>query len=180
VPSYLIDVTVDATGSQAYGPAVRTALTAIASFCLVLTGAGMASASGAPAHVGPGQHFKGIVNGASGSPVVYTICPGPATPGRTGPVEGGQTFAIAKAASGHGYTGSFAQVYAWFVPNAAVNGPLQVTLRNYGAAKAIPSAARVPCDGQGRVEFSSCPYLAPCAAGWVPAYVDVRFVDIAA
>jgi hypothetical protein len=179
VPSYLIDETVDATGSQAYGPAVRTALTAIASFCLVLTGAGMASASGAPAHVDPGQHFKGIVNGASGSPVVYTICPGPATPGRTGPVEGGQTFAIAKAASGHGYTGSFAQVYAWFVPNAAVNGPLQVTLRNYGAAKAIPSAARVPCDGQGRVEFSSCPYLAPCAAGWVPAYVDVRFVDIA-
>ena len=34
-------------------------------------------------------------------------------------------------------------------------------------------------DGTGRVEFSSCPYLAPCAYGWVPDYVTVQFVNIA-
>jgi hypothetical protein len=38
----------------------------------------------------------------------------------------------------------------------------------------------VPCGGTGQVEFSSCPYLAPCAYGWVPDYVNVRFIDIAA
>jgi hypothetical protein len=38
----------------------------------------------------------------------------------------------------------------------------------------------VPCSGTGKVEFSSCPYLAPCAFGWVPAYVDVTFNNIAA
>ena len=30
------------------------------------------------------------------------------------------------------------------------------------------------------VEFSSCPYLAPCAFGWIPDYVNVQFVNIAA
>src|SRR2546425_1228812 len=33
-----------------------------------------------------------LVNGSNVEPVVYTVCPGPIWPGRTGPVAGGQTM----------------------------------------------------------------------------------------
>jgi hypothetical protein len=51
--------------------------------------------------------------------------------------------------------------------------------RRYNAPQAIPTSVKVPCDSTGQVEFSSCPYLAPCAYGWVPDYVAVQFVNIA-
>jgi hypothetical protein len=47
-------------------------------------------------------------------------------------------------------------------------------------SQSIPTSIQVPCGGSGQVEFSSCPYLAPCAYGWVAEYVTVSFVDIAA
>ena len=168
---------VDTRFRAAYFATVRTLVSVAALLCLLASGAAYA---GATTHIQPGDHFIGLVNGSSKLPVVYTICPGPATLGRTGPVQGGQTLAVTQVAAGHGYTGPFSQVYAWIATNAPVNGPLQVTLRTYGTQKAIPTAVRVPCDGAGRVEFSSCPYLAPCAAGWVPTFVRVRFVNIAA
>jgi hypothetical protein len=130
--------------------------------------------------IGPNQHFAGRVNGTSTSAVVDTVCAGPISAGRTGPVAGGQTLSVVRVRRGHGYTGLFAQVYAWFVPqNAPTTAPTQVKFTSYNTPQAIPTSVTVPCDGTGQVEFSSCPYLAPCAYGWVPYYVTVRFVNIA-
>jgi hypothetical protein len=73
----------------------------------------------------------------------------------------------------------FTQIYAWFEPEPGSPAPVSATMTNYGTKVAIPDEVRVPCDGTGRVEFSSCPYLAPCAFGWEPDFVDVQFVNIA-
>ena len=56
---------------------------------------------------------------------------------------------------------------------------MAATITSYGAKVPILDDVRVPCDGTGRVEFSSCPYLAPCAFGWAPDFVDVQFVNVA-
>ncbi len=140
---------------------------------------GAATAARANEPIGPGQHFIGLVNGSNVKPVVYTVCPGPIWPGRTGPVVGGQHLAVAHVGAGGGYTGLFSQVYAWFVPDSSAKGPQQVRFTSYGTEQAIPSAVRVPCDGAGKVEFSSCPRLAPCAFGWRPILVAVKFVNLA-
>jgi hypothetical protein len=137
------------------------------------------AATGARTPIGPHQHFVGLVNGHSRKAVVYTVCPAPATEGQTGRVEAGQTFKVAHAAAGGGYTGLFSRILAWFVPQPDGVTPVQVEFTRYGSPKTIPSTVRLPCDGKGRVEFSSCPYLAPCAAGWTPTYVTVRFENVA-
>ncbi len=130
--------------------------------------------------MGAGQHFVGLVNASRHDPVVYTVCPGPAGSGRTGPIAAGQTLSVTKRSTGRGYTGPFSQIYAWFVPRATQATPVQVAFATYGSPQPIPTSVRVPCDGVGKVEFSSCPYLAPCTYGWVPSYVRVRFVNMAA
>jgi hypothetical protein len=155
------------------------AFAAVAMVAAVLAAAGVAA--GAQRPIGPNQHFSGVVNGTKKSAVVYTVCGGPASAGRTGPVAGGQTLSVARARRGHGYTGPFAQIYAWFVPQSGTTAaPVQLKLTSYNAPQTIPASVQVPCDGTGQVEFSSCPYLAPCAFGWVPDYVTVHFVNIAA
>ena len=136
--------------------------------------------AGAQQPIGPNQHFSGRVNGTRTSAVVHTVCAGPGGAGRTGPVAGGQTLAVVRAAQGHGRTGPFSQIYAWFVPQSGTTtAPVQLKFTSYNAPQAIPTSVKVPCDGTGQVEFSSCPYLAPCAFGWVPDYVTVHFVNIA-
>ena len=148
----------------------------------------MIAATGAHASaqtpIKPGQHFVGLVNGSDNDPVVYTVCPGPAFPGETGRLLAGQTLAVAEIAQGAGYTGFFSSIHAWFVPTSVTpvtlpGAPPSVTFSRYGTPKRIPASVRVPCDGTGQVEFSSCPYLAPCAAGWVPDYVTVTFENVA-
>ena len=136
------------------------------------------AASGAP--ISPGQHFAGRVNGQTSTATVHTVCPGPGSQGQLGSIASGQTVSVYRISSGRGYTGVFSQVYAWFVQNQSRNGHHAVTITTYRTNVALPTSVRVPCDGTGRVEFSSCPYLAPCAAGWVPAYVKVRYENIAA
>ena len=149
--------------------------------------AGFAGLAGVPAAtaqspIGPGQHFAGLVNGREGHSVVYTVCGGPAGAGRSGTVAGGQTMAVARIRRGPGATGVFHQVYAWFVPAtaSASNPPPALTFTTYGTPQPIGSQFRVPCRGRGQVDFSSCPYLAPCAAGFVADLVDVRFENVAA
>jgi hypothetical protein len=127
--------------------------------------------------IGPDQHFIGLVNGSNDDPVVYVVCAGPSS--RRGRVAGGQTMSVAKAKDGTGYTGLFSQVYAWFAPTKSGTTPRQLKFTTYGRLRAIPPV-RVPCDGTGQVVFSSCPYLAPCAFGWVPDEVAVQFVNIGA
>lgn len=129
--------------------------------------------------VGAGQHFIGRVDGRRRNVVVETVCPGPTFPGRQGPVAGGQFFSANKARRGLGATGLFTQIYAWFEPEPGGAAPVAATITTYGSKVPIPDAVRVPCDGTGRVEFSSCPYLAPCAFGWEPDFVDVQFVNVA-
>src|ERR1700683_5038772 len=152
---------------------------AVAAAILGCVGAGGGVAL-AQAPIKAKQHFVGIVNGQEGSAVVYPVCPGPVTRHRFGPLKGGQTMAVAQTASGPGYTGLFSQVYAWFQPlPAGAARPVTLTFTKYGVAQAIPAPVRVPCDGTGQAVFSSCPYLAPCAFGWVPSTVRVKFENIA-
>ena len=139
----------------------------------------LAGPASAQAPIQPDQHFVGLVNGKQANAVVRTVCPGPAASGREGRVVGGQTFSVARLAKGSGYTGPFGQVNVWFVPKQQGPAPVQVRLTKYGQPRSIPNTVRVPCNGTGTVEFSSCPYLAPCAFGWVPTYVKVRFVNVA-
>jgi hypothetical protein len=154
----------------------RFALVAVFLFGLL---GGAAAASSANEPIRPNEHFIGLVKGSNVNPAVYTVCPGPIWPGRTGPVVGGQTLAVAHVSARGGYTGLFSQVYAWVVQDSSANGPQQVQFTSYGTKQTIPSAVRVPCDGTGQVEFSSCPRLAPCAYGWVPNRVRVRFINLA-
>lgn len=155
--------------------------------CSILALAIFASVGSAVAQqpIGPDQHFIGLVNGSNNDAAVYTVCGGPISPGRTGPVASGQTMSVAEVASGGGYTGPFSQIYAWFVPSApspapASAAPTMLKFSTYGDPQTIPTAIRVPCYGSGQVEFSPCPYRAPCVFGWTPDIVKVRFVDIAA
>jgi hypothetical protein len=138
-----------------------------------------ASAAIAYAPIKPNQHFSGLVNGSDKLPVVYTVCAGPVWAGRTGSVASGQTMSVVRAGKADGYTGPFQQVYGWFVQDPSGNGPQMLKFTEYGVAQATPSTVQVPSDGPGQAEFSSCPNLAPCVAGFVPEVVDVRFVNIA-
>jgi hypothetical protein len=161
---------------------VRSFIAGLGIAAVMLFGAGVGSAA-AQVPIGPNQHFLGLVNGSNNDPAVYVVCPGPVYAGRTGPVAGGQTMSVAQVASGGGYTGVFSNVNSWFVPASPVApfpGPTELKFTEYGVPQSIPTSIQVPCGGTGQVEFSSCPYLAPCAYGWVPDYVNVRFIDIAA
>ena len=131
--------------------------------------------------IGPNQHFLGLVNGSDHHPIIYTVCPGPIRPGRTGPVRGGQTLSVADFAKGTGDTGLFSSIYASFVPGSTTPRPPILNFTEYGKLQQIPTVKKwwVPCDGTAQIEFSSCPYLAPCAFGWVPDFVDVTFENIA-
>src|ERR1700730_13139991 len=133
------------------------------------------NATVASAHeaIQPNQHFIGLVNGSNVAPVVYTVCPGPTWPGRTGPVEGGQTMSVAHVANGPGYTGPLSQVYAWFDQDSSGPRPNMLKFTEYGAEQAIP------CGGTGLGKVNPCPYLAPCVYGSAPDLVNVKFVNIA-
>ena len=161
---------------------MRARLAGVGIAVAMLFGAGVGSAA-AQTPIGQNQHFLGLVNGSNNDPVVYVVCPGPITAGRTGPVAGGQTMSVAEVANGVGFTSIFSSVNAWFVPPSTVPpfpGPPQLHFTEYGVPQTIPTSFQVPCGGTGQVDFSSCPYLAPCAYGWVPDLVNVRFIDIAA
>jgi hypothetical protein len=164
-------------------PGIRKSVAGAAVGVAALIGlmlAGSITAAGAQTRIGPRQHFIGLVNGSNNLPVVYTVCPGPVWPNRTGPVAGGQTLEVAESAGGRGFTGVFSQIFAWVVPSPkTTTRPPEQTFTTYGKAEPFPQGVRVPCGGTGQVEFSSCPYLAPCAAGWVPDLVKVQFQNIA-
>ena len=77
---------------------VRTPTRTFVAIAMAVTALAVVSVpAGAQQPVGPNQHFAGLVNGTSTSAVVYTVCAGPASAGRTGPVAGGQTLSVARA-----------------------------------------------------------------------------------
>lgn len=157
---------------------VRTATLCLTATALLLI-PGVAQA-GAAQSIKAGQHFDGLVNGHHANAIVKTVCAGPGTTSRTGPVLGRQTISVRRDQKGLGYTGLFNSVYAWFAPSSPRATPVQLHFKTYGTPKTIPTTVLVPCSGSGTVVFSSCPYLAPCAAGWVTDDVKVSFVNIAA
>lgn len=152
----------------------------ITAACAVI---GLAGAGGGAAvaqtPIGPHQHFAGVVNGVEGPVVVDTVCPGPAGGHRTGPVQRGQAMQVVEVAHGHGDTGPFRRVYAWFEPVRHGTRPAMLTFTEYGRPRGIPRSVRVPCSGTGEAVFSSCPYLAPCAVGFVQDRLKVKFENIA-
>ncbi len=149
-------------------------------FTILLLAGASGEAAAAPAPIGPQQHFAGLVNGKQGSVTVQVVCPGPAGKHRTGPVRSGQTMAVAAEADGHGDTGVFSQVYAWFQPVPSGAKPVMLSFSQYGVRQRIPHSVLVPCGGTGQAVFSSCPYLAPCAVGFIPDALKVTFQNIAA
>ena len=151
-----------------------------AAFAIIAFVGAAGEAAAAQTPINPQQHFAGLVNGKKGSVVVDTVCPGPVTKHRYGPVQKGQTMEVAAAAHGSGYTGPFSQVYAWLQPAPAGTQPVILTFKQYGAPQRIPGSVRVPCNGTGEAVFSSCPYRAPCAFGFIPDTLKVRFKNIAA
>ena len=143
--------------------------------------AGVGSGVGAAAarqKIAPDQHFIGLVNGSNDAPIVFTVCAGASS--SRGRVAGGQTVSVAQVVEGTGFTGPLNQVFAWFEPTKSGATPRQLKFAAYGRPRVIPPTVRVPCEGNGTVAFSPCPYLAPCANGWIADEVAVRFVDIAA
>ena len=149
---------------------------------LLLTSVLVSAASpvAASAPIKPNQHFFGLVNGNKNKPVVYTVCAGPMSEGRTGPVAGGQTMSVVRSAKAtlHGpVPAGICMVRAGHLGHPAADADVHA---RDGAPQPIPPKVQVPCDGPGQADFSSCPYLAPCAAGFVPDIVDVLFVNIAA
>ena len=159
----------------------RVARISVVCLALAFVGAepvALAASGGAP--IKAGQHFFGLVNGTHTAPVVRVVCPGPAGLKGTGAVAGKQTMSVVQSHKGHGYTGLFSSVYAWFQPLSGGARPTELHFKYYSTPKSIPTSIRVPCEGTGTVVFSSCPYLAPCAAGWVTDQVKVKFENIAA
>jgi len=151
--------------------------------CLIIfitSSIALTAEASADAPIKAGEHYLGMVNATHQSPVVKTICPGPVGPNSTGRVAGKQTMSVVRIRRGHGYTGLFNSVYAWFKPAPGGARPIQMHFTHYSSPQLIPNSVRVPCGGTGTAVFSSCPYLAPCAVGWITDNVKVKFEDVAA
>src|SRR5580658_3565568 len=152
----------------------------VAVAAIALAGAG-STAAFAQTPIAPNQHFVGVVNGVEGSVTVNVVCPGPAGgKHRTGRVQRGQTMQVVESAHGHGDTGQFSKIYAWFQPVKSGTRPVMLRFGHYGVPRDIPRSVRVPCGGKGKAVFSSCQYLAPSAAGFVPDTLRVTFDNTAA
>ncbi len=154
---------------------LRSMITVVAAVALVvLAPSSMAGASGG--RIGPNQHFIGLVNGKHTGAIIYTVCPGPMSPGRLGPPAGNQTVEVQRVSAGGGDTGSSGKFVYGYIPG----GPPAITqLNRYDTPGAISTSARIPCQGNGVVYFSSCPLPQPCGAGAKTDDVAVRFENIA-
>lgn len=124
------------------------------------TAIGISLATAAPAGadvtrpIGPNQFFRGQVNGVQAQATIRVVCPGPITPGETGPTVSGQTISVTDVLSGfpHGaFTGSAGtSVVAGFTSSA----PGQFfRFTDYGAPQEIPSTLRLPCGGTDTMNF---------------------------
>jgi len=130
------------------------------------------AAARAADRIAPRQHFVGLVNGHHKDAQVYVACPGPGRPGRaTHPLQN-QTLAVARVASGGGFTGEAAtRVVARFVDDTSV----KVVLTSYGTTQPVPTSITVPCEGKGVVRFAP----RPRSSTSMPDDVPVTFVNLA-
>jgi hypothetical protein len=123
---------------------------------LVLVAGLTASALGPAraATVEPSQHYTGVVDGNHTHAVVTMVCPGPASPGRTGHPGGGQYVAAILTDGGTGFTGAAS---TRIVVRFADDPRVAMRIQEYGVAAAIPQGLELPCDGTGVVRFVSRP-----------------------
>ena len=136
------------------------------------------------------QHFVGVVNGrsasAAASPVVYTVCAGPIWAGRSGPLAGGQTVAVARAAKHGGYTGLFSQVYAWIVEDSSADAPNRSAspgteetwpFRPLSECRATErgGSSSVPARTSRRARPAGSPHWSRCASRTSPTDPNRRF-----
>jgi hypothetical protein len=134
-----------------------------------------AAASTATDRIGPNQHYSGLVNGQHANAVIYVVCPGPASAGRTGPPAGNQTVNVVRTPKGGGYTGAFAhEIWAQFNDNFNVVG-----FTRYNTPQAIPTGLQLPCGGAGAVTFTTCFGTLPCSATAEDDVVPVTYENIA-
>ncbi len=126
--------------------------------------------------VGPNEHYLGYVNGEHAHAIIRVVCPGPAGGNRTGSPTEGQTVTVRRVLSGGGKTGSFGhEIWAEFGRDALH----VVGFTSYNAAKAIPTALRLPCGGTGTVTFTTCFGTLACASNAKDDVVHVTFANIA-
>jgi hypothetical protein len=152
------------------------ALTTLVAALALLTLAPSSIAGASGGRIGPNQHFIGLVNGMHTNAVIYTVCPGPVVPDRLGPPAGNQTVEVQRVSRGGGDTGSTGTFVYAYLPGSP---PGITQLNRYDASGAIPTSARVPCQGDGVVYFSSCPLPQSCGAGAKTDDVAVKFENIA-
>ena len=78
--------------------------------------------------------------------------------------------------AGEGLTGP-GQSTIFVAPDGDFSAPVE--LRRYDVRKALPTSMRVPCDGPGRIVFTTCTPVMLCLAVPRPDVVDVLFVSSA-
>jgi len=131
-----------------------------------------------PIPIGKNQYFTGLINGAPPGPaVIEVVCPGPATPGETGPPAGNQTVEVEPATSTSstadiGYTGASTRIDASLNTTVAI---LFASFTSYYAPSYIPTGIRLPCSGTGTVVFTP----SPGGSGSRAAELTVEFENIA-
>jgi len=148
----------------------------IVAMALLTVGISATPTSATTSAIGPHEHYLGYVNGKHAHAIIRVVCPGPAGGNRTGtPIEG-QPVTVRRVSSGGGDTGSFAhEIWAKFGGDALH----VVGFTSYNTAKAIPTALRLPCAGNGTVTFTTCFGTLACASNAKDDVVHVTFANIA-
>lgn len=126
-----------------------------------------------PDRIGPGESFRGLVNGQGDGAVVTTVCGGPGVVGRVGPVLDGQTVTVRRSTSGPGRTDRSGTLFA-----RASSSGFVVQVTAYGTATSL-DGLQVPCEGKGVIVFDPCFGIIGCVQGGTADEVEVTFVNIA-
>jgi hypothetical protein len=139
--------------------------------CLLTVVAGVASPAAATS-VGPGQYFRGYVNGTATNAIIQMGCFGPA--GGTGHPLSGQYVLASQVPNSTttnvGYTGTSANAIAVALVLHSSSGTTTYpigTITVYDAKLAIPTTLTLPCSGSGNVVFTPTPTSSSAKAATV-------------
>jgi hypothetical protein len=146
---------------------------------LALVAPGTAAADTSPPTfpILPNQWFAGVVNGQTANATIRMVCPGPAT--GTGHPASGQTLSVNRVSpptdtTNFGFTGSGGNSIA-AAPAISSTTNTPVIFTEYFRPSALPTTWTLPCEGDGRIDFTPRPD-SPTAR---TAHVAVHFVNIA-
>jgi hypothetical protein len=145
---------------------------------LALVAPGTAAADPPTFPILPNQWFAGVVNGQTADATIHMVCPGPAT-GRTGHPASGQFLSVSRVSaptdtSNLGFTGSGGNSIA-AAPFTSSTANTPVIFTEYFVGSALPTTWTLPCEGDGRIDFTPRPPSFTART----AHVAVHFVNIA-